>query len=182
MKKNLGTELIENKELAQKFKNKNIFIVNSNSFYCKLFADYFKNISKLYGLNIGLTLASRENGFDCLNIKDVDHHLYKSSDIVIYHGVDFSSYKDTDCEILTSINIVTSIANLLQKKNNNCLFYYFNSNTFDLLNCKAIYSAINLVRTFFVKKNKCYEPAIPIYNDNMEYCFIEMIKDISNKI
>lgn len=168
--------IIKNTELIEKFKNKKIFVVNHTSLYGRLFEFFFTQIG------CELICGSRENGFDILNRKDVDHFSYREADIIIYPGVDFSDYKDIDSQVVASTNIVIGVANLLEKKKDSCIFYGFNTNVTDLLYHSAIYSALDLVRSFYKTKRNCYEPYIPIYNENVEYCFIEMIRDISKKI
>ena len=168
--------IAQNPNLVEKFKNKKIFIVNNSSFYGRLFEYFFTQIGS------ELVSGSRENGFDILNKKDVDHFSYKESDIIIYPGVDFTDYKSTDSQIVTSVNLVVGLANLIEKKKESCIFYYFNNNVTDLMYCSAIYSAINLAQSFTKVAKNCYEPYIQIYRENPKYCFIEMIKDIAKKL
>lgn len=166
----------KNVEFVEKFKNKKIFVVNHTSFYGRLFEFFFTQIGA------ELICGSRENGFDILNRKDVDHFSYREADIIIYPGIDFSDYKDIDNQVVTSVNLVVGLGNLLEKKKENCIFYSFNSDVTDLLYCPAIYSAINLMQSFIKVTKNCFEPYIPIYRQNPEYCFIEMIKDIAKKL
>lgn len=171
-----------NEELARKFSNKKIFIVNHTSFYGKLYDLFFSYCNEFYSINAEVSRGSRENGFDILNKKDVNFWSYRDADIIIYPGVDFSDYKDTDSQMITSINLVTGLSNLLEIKKQDCLFYYFNSNVTDLLYCSAIYAAIDLGRKFLRVNPNCFEPYHPIFKENSEYCLTEMIKDIVKKI
>ena len=175
---NLSEFIVKNPEICQKFKGKNIFIVNHSSFYGKLFEKFFSLLGN------ELVCGSRENGFDILNKRDVDFWSYKEADIIIYPGIDFSQ-DFTDCKIVTAVNLVVGLANLLQYKKDSALFYYFNSNRSDILNFAALNPAIELSEELCKLKNNCVVAApwgLSICKENAEIAFERMIKEIASQI